>query len=118
MYYISSTYIPIIPLTIRYEKICCTFTSIPLRVCKSITIHKSQGMSVGPGNPFKSAVIYLPEKGERTYPGSELVTTSRVTNNSLLAICDTNRQVTIESLKKLEMVTVITKEKNSLNVTG
>ena len=75
-------------------------------------------MSAESGQPFKSDVIHLPEKGERTNPGSELVATSRVTNNSLLAICDTNRQVTIESLKKLEMVTVITKEKKSLNVTG
>ena len=58
---LPSTYIPIIPLTIRCEKRCCTVTSIPLRVCKALTIHKSQGMSVGPGNPFQSAVIYLSE---------------------------------------------------------
>ena len=57
-------------------------------------------MSVGPGNPFESAVIYLPEKGERTNPGSELVATSRVTDISFLAISDTNRQVTIKSLPK------------------
>ena len=58
-------------------------------------------MSVGPGNPFESAVIYLPEKGEGINPGSELVATSRVTDISFLAICDTNRQVTVESLKKI-----------------
>ena len=88
------TCIPIIPLTIRCEKRCCTVTSIPLRVCKAITIHKSQGMSVGPGNSFESAVIYLPQKGERSNPGSELVVTSRVTDISFLVICDTNSQVT------------------------
>ena len=48
-------------------------------------------MSVGPENPFKSAVIYLPEKGGETNPGSELVAISRVTYILFLAICDTNR---------------------------
>ena len=57
-------------------------------------------MSVGPGNPFDSAVIYHPEKGERSNPGSDLVATSRLTDISLLAIYDTNRQVTMESLEK------------------
>ena len=37
-------------------------------------------MSVGPGSPFESAVIYLPKKREKTNPGSELVATSRVTD--------------------------------------
>ena len=55
-------------------------------------------MNIGSWNPFESALIYLFEKGERTNPGSELVATSRVTNISFLAICDTNRQVTVESL--------------------
>ena len=58
-------------------------------------------MSVGPGNPFENAVIYLPEKGEKTHPGSELVAFSRVTNLSSMAICDKNRQVTIESFMKI-----------------
>ena len=75
-------------------------------------------MSFWPGDPFESAVIYLPQKGERTNPGSELVATSLVTDISFLVMCDTNRQVTMESLKKIEVVTVITKEKNRWNVTG
>ena len=41
--------VPINPTTIRCEKNCCTVTSISLRVCKSISIHKAQGMSIGPG---------------------------------------------------------------------
>ena len=57
-------------------------------------------MSFWPGDPFESAVIYLPEKGERTNPGSELVATSLVTDISFLVMCDTNRQVTMESFKK------------------
>ena len=110
IYHILSTYLPIIPLTIRCEKICYTFSLIPLRVCKALTIHKSQGMSVSSGIPYESTVIYLLEIGERTNPGSALVTTSRVTDILFLAICDTNRQVIIVILKKMEVVTVITKK--------
>ena len=54
---LPSTYIPIIPSTIRCKKRCCTVPSIPLRICKALTIHKAQGMSVGAGNPFESTVI-------------------------------------------------------------
>ena len=71
-------------------------------------------MSVGRGNPFESAVIYLPEKGKNTSPGSELVATSRVTNISFLAICDTNRQVTVESLKIIESGNSYNKRKKSM----
>ena len=71
-------------------------------------------MSVGSGNLFDSTVIYLLEKGERNNPGSELVATSRVTDILCLAICDTNRQITMELLKKMEMVTVITNEGKSI----
>ena len=111
---LSSTYIPIIPLTIRCEKKCCTVNSIPLRICKALIIHKSQRMSVGPGNTFKSAVIYLSEKGDRNNPGSELVATSRVSDISCLAICDTNRQVTMESLKQIRSGNSYNKRKNSI----
>ena len=82
-------------MTIRCEKRCCTVTSIPLRVCKALSVHKLQGMSVGPEHPFQSAVIYLSERRERTNPGSELVAISRDTDISFLAIYDTNRQVTM-----------------------
>ena len=75
-------------------------------------------MSAESGQPFKSDVIHLPEKGERTNPGSELVAISRATDISFLAICNTNRQVTMVSLERLEVVIVITKEKIRRNVTG
>ena len=58
-------------------------------------------MSIGPQKSFESVIIPLPEKGERTNPGSELVAFSRVTTISALAICDTNRQITIEPLTSL-----------------
>ena len=108
---LTSTCIPIIPLTIRCENVHCTVTSIPLRVCKDLTIYKSQEMSVGPRSSLESTIIYLPEKRERTNTGSQLATTSPDTDISYLDIYDTNRQVPMTSLKKLEVVIVITKEK-------
>ena len=71
-------------------------------------------MSVGLGNHFESAVIYLPEKGERTNPGSELVVTSRVTDISFLVICDTNIQVTMQSLKQIGSGNGYNKRKKSM----
>ena len=68
-------------------------------------------MSVGPGNPFESAVIYLPERGEGTNPGSELVATSRVSDISFVVIYDTNRQVTVESLKTIGSGNIYNKRK-------
>ena len=53
-------------------------------------------MSIGPQEPFESVIILLPEKEERTNPGSELVASSRVTTILALNICDTNEKITIE----------------------
>ena len=50
-------------------------------------------MSVGPQTPFESMIISLPEKGERTNLGLELVTFSRVTTILALALCYTNGQL-------------------------
>ena len=44
-------------------------------------------------------IISLPEKGEITNPGSELVEFSRVNTISALDICDTNGQITIVIIK-------------------
>ena len=93
--------IPVAPITIRCERKCCTVISIPLRVCKAITIHKVQGISIGLQKAFKSVIIPLPEKGERTTPGSELVAFSRVTIISALTICDTNGKITIKKIKNI-----------------
>ena len=98
---LEKTYVPINPKTIRCDKKCCIVTSIPLRVFKAITIHKAEGMSIGPGKPFESVIISLPEKGERTHPGSELVAFSRVTDISAIAICDTKNDITLTTLKKI-----------------
>ena len=58
-------------------------------------------MSIRPGKLFETVIVSLPEKSERTNPGSELVAFSRVTDISALVICDTNKEITIEILKKI-----------------
>ena len=94
-------YVPINPTTIRCDKKYCTVTSISLRVCKAISINKAQGASIEAGKPFESVIIFLPEKGERINPGSELVEFPRVTDISALAICNTKNDITLERLKKI-----------------
>ncbi|KAL7526837.1 hypothetical protein ACHAXR_003194 [Thalassiosira sp. AJA248-18] len=80
-----TTWIPIALTTQRCECKRCTITAIPLRVCKALTIYKSQGMTVGPGKPFESLVMHLPTKGVKRAAGSELVGCSRVTAPEILA---------------------------------
>ena len=83
------------------KKIYCTITTISLRVCKSITIHKAQGISIGSGKPFESVIVSLPKKGKRTNTCSEIVTFSRVKDISALATCGTKNGVILEKLKKI-----------------
>jgi hypothetical protein len=45
----NPTHIPVPVATQRCEAKCCSQTTVPLRVCKAISIYKSQGMTVGPG---------------------------------------------------------------------
>ena len=59
-------------------------------------------MSIGEGKSFESVLISLPKKGERTNPGSELVAFSRANEINVLAICDTNGQMTKETIKNIE----------------
>ena len=53
-------WIPIPIVTEHCEKRCCTITTISLHVCISLTIHKSQGMTIGPNRNFERAIVYLP----------------------------------------------------------
>ena len=71
-------------------------------------------MSIGPQKPFESVIISLPEKGEKTNPGSELVAFSRVTTISALAICDTNGQITIETINNIGTGSSYNKTKYSI----
>ena len=51
------------------KKRCCSIRAIPLRVCIAISIHKSQGMTIGPGEVFEKVVVYLPEDQREQSPG-------------------------------------------------
>ena len=51
-----ATYVPIVPVTIRCEKKCCSACQLPLRIAKAITIHKSQGTMVAQDKSWKFLV--------------------------------------------------------------
>ena len=76
---------------------------MPLRVCKSITIHKSQGMTIGENEIFTKVVLYLPdsESGGRRTPGSELVGMSRAKDLSCLAIGNESKNLSIQEIQKI-----------------
>jgi ATP-dependent exoDNAse (exonuclease V) alpha subunit len=67
-----ATMVPI-PIVIDCcHKRCCSITTVPLHVRIAITIHKSQGMTIGDGQIFEKVIVYLPEAGSRSDPGLEL----------------------------------------------
>ena len=75
---------------------------MPLRVCKSITIHKSQGMTIGENEIFTKVVLYLPDSlsGRKT-PGSELVGMSRAKNLNCLAIGNESKNLSVQDIQKI-----------------
>jgi hypothetical protein len=71
-----------------------------MRVCKAISIHKSQGITVGPGKLWEKVVIALPGPNDRTTPGMEYVALGRATVKEAFAIyCD--EEVTMDRLLKI-----------------
>ena len=75
--------------------------AFPLRVCKAITGHKSQGMTIAKGEPFEMAVVHLPKKGDRVAAGWEMVTSSRA--KTLQDFCYGNnvRNLSKSSLRRI-----------------
>ena len=63
------------------ENQCCSVITIPLRVCKCITIHKLQGVSIGIGNYWDTAVVTITPKNINNWLGMELVNFYRNTPN-------------------------------------
>ena len=94
------TCVPVAPVTLRCENGCCSATTIPLRVCKAITSHKSQGQSIGQGHAWNRVVVGLPCKRNRT-PGLEQVSISRATSLSVLAIDDTQEDIMYDQLMSI-----------------
>jgi hypothetical protein len=80
-----------IPITTtRCEKKCCSQKAVPLRVCKAITIHKSQGQTVvGPAQTWKRVVVVgIPARSGRTTPSLEQAAFSRVESKEAFAVAD------------------------------
>ena len=95
------TYVPIPCKEYRCEKRCCSVRTVPLRVCKAITIYKSQGMTVGKGQVWERLVICLANKSARgtNAPGLELVAFSRAKELDNIAVIGAdNEQLTMERL--------------------
>ena len=46
----------------RCEKGCCSIKTLPLRVCYALTVHKVQGMSIGPGETFEKRLLFTLRK--------------------------------------------------------
>ena len=96
----NSKCVPIPVVEDRCDKKCCSIRTIPLRVCIAITIHKSQGMTVGEGEIFEKVVVYLPEEGMRKHPGLELVAFSRVKRPEDLAVGNDSTTLTRTQILK------------------
>ena len=84
------------------ENYCCSASTIPLRVCKAITRHKFQGLSIGIGKDWDTVVVTLPTKHIKTHSGMELVELSRYTLKESFTIRDDGvNGVTVEDLNSI-----------------
>ena len=97
----NPTYVSIPADTSRCDAKCCSITMIPLRVCVAITIHKSQGMTVGTGEIFDHVVVHLPDSTTKRSPGLELVAFSRAKTENNIAIGNRYNTMVEERFKKI-----------------
>ena len=96
---LPSMYVPIPVHKSTCDNHCCTMHSIPLRVCKAITIHKSQGITIGENQMFKYAVVHFPEAPQPDSPIQALVAFTRAMPPHNFAIGNAN--ITQKELKKI-----------------
>ena len=100
----NPTHVPIPVVTLRCDKKCCSMTTIPLRVCKAMTIHKSQGMTVAERELWKKLVVLLPSLNSPSgkTPGIAQVAVSRAAELAILAFLSTVEEpLTRELLQKI-----------------
>ena len=93
------TWVPIPVHNSTCQKYCCSMHSIPLRVCKAITIHKSQGMTIGDGQQFPYVVVHFPEASQHVTPGQVLVAFTRAIAPENFALGNTD--ITQKELKNI-----------------
>jgi hypothetical protein len=79
-------HIPISNVEFSCNTGCCKMRTIPLRVIKASSIHKAQGISVGPDEEIKRCVVGLSAGERQNTPGLDLVGLSRATVPDVLAI--------------------------------
>ena len=97
----DATIIPIPICTKRCEKNCCWVKTIPLRVCKGLTAHKVQGMSIGKGKEFERAIIHMPEGRMKNIPGLVLVMLTRLKEAADFAIGTEPSSLSMDDFVKL-----------------
>ena len=73
-----SSWVAVPVVTNRYKKNFCSVSTIPLRVCIAMTIHKAQGVTFEKGMDFKKLILYLTVAGQRNTPSLEFVSFSSV----------------------------------------
>ena len=97
----AHTRVPI-PIVKDYcEKKCCSITTIPLRICKAISIHKGQGITVDENQHWKSVIVYFVEEGGKSQPGLELVALSRAKSPNDLFIGTPSSKLSRDKLMKV-----------------
>jgi hypothetical protein len=95
-----ATWVPIPLVQRRCERKCCSISAMLLQLCKSLSIHKSQGMTVGQGKQFKKVVVHLPIAQRNNCPGLEMVAISRAMAVGDFAIGNKKVEVTKQDLKE------------------
>jgi hypothetical protein len=94
------TLVPIPAVTLCCKNNCCSMTTIPLHVCKAITIYKSQGMTVRDEQVWTKIVVMLP--ASTSTPGLEQVGLSRTTSLDCLALLSSDESpLTVECIMKV-----------------
>ena len=83
------------------DKKCCTIENLPLRVCKGLTNHKVQGMSIGPGEQFEKGIIHFPEGRMRNIPGLVLTACTRFKQPRDFAIGTVSSSLSKEEVMKI-----------------
>jgi hypothetical protein len=71
-------------------------------ICKSLSIHKNQGMTVGHGKQFTKVVVHLPVGvGGNKCPGLELVAVSRAVELNDFAVDNSITELTKQALLRI-----------------
>jgi hypothetical protein len=95
------THIPVPVATLFCKAKCCSQTTVPLRICKAISIYKSQGMTVGLGKDWEYVVVGFPCPNDRCNgSGQELVGISRATDVIYLAFAD-DEEISLDMFLKM-----------------